>query len=126
MWKLATDDQFAQQVTDVFGAMARHAERLAPFLAAVARSDRAALGDAVYELFTTDVRGDLAHIRAPLLLVLADGSLGDGMRAQATPVPDHQVVVVPGAGHFVMLDDPDAFYRAIDQFLAEQAAIAAI
>ncbi|HEY4242466.1 MAG TPA: alpha/beta hydrolase [Kofleriaceae bacterium] len=124
MWKLASDDQYAQQVKDVFGAMAHKSDRLAPFLAAVAKSDRGALGDAVYELFTTDVRGELAHIHAPLLLILSDGSLGDGMRAQAEPVPDHEVVVVPGAGHFVMLDEPAAFYGDLDTFLAAHTLVA--
>ena len=36
----------------------------------------------------------------------------------AAPVKDHQVVVVPKTRHFVMLDDPDAFYAAIAKFLA--------
>lgn len=118
MWRDASDAQFAQQVHDIFGAMAARPERLAPLLDDVARSDRRAVGDAIYEQFTTDLRPLLAGIRAPVLVVLADGGLQDGLRAQAGPVPDHTVVVVPGAKHFVMLDDPDRFFSAIDGFLA--------
>jgi pimeloyl-ACP methyl ester carboxylesterase len=122
MWRDASDAQFAQQVHDIFGPMAARPERLAPLLDDVARSDRRALGDAIYEQFTTDLRPLLAGIRAPVLVVLADGGLQDNLRAQATSVPDHTVVVVPGAKHFVMLDDPDRFFSAIDGFLATHPA----
>ncbi|HEY0189999.1 MAG TPA: alpha/beta hydrolase [Kofleriaceae bacterium] len=118
LWRDAGDQQFTQQVHDIFSSMAAKPERLAPMLDEVARSDRKAIGDAIYEQFTTDLRPKLSGIRSPVLVVLADGSLKDGMRAQAAKVPDHTVVVVPGAKHFVMLDDPEQFYAAVDKFLA--------
>jgi N-formylmaleamate deformylase len=122
MWRDASDAQFAQQVHDIFGQMAAKPDRLAPWLDTVAKSDRRAIGDAIYEQFTTDLRPQLAGIRSPVLLVLADGSLQDGMRAQAAKVPDHTVVVVTGAKHFVMLDDPEKFYAALDSFLTAHPA----
>jgi pimeloyl-ACP methyl ester carboxylesterase len=117
MWSAASDEQFAQQVHDIFGSMAAHRDRLAPYLDAIARSDRTAIGDAIYEQFTTDLRPQLAKIKSPLLLVLADGSLAAGMKKQAESVPNHTVVVVPNAKHFVMLDEPEAFDAALDSFL---------
>ena len=119
MWTGASDEQFIQQVHDIFGSMAAHPERLAPFLDAIGRSDRAAIGDAIYEQYTTDLRPELPLITTRVLLVLADGSLADGLRKQAESVPRHEVVQLPNAKHFVMLDDPEAFYRAIDGFLAD-------
>ena len=118
LWRDASDAQLAQQVHDIFSQMAARPERLAPLLDVVAHSDRRALGDAIYEQFTTDLRPQLAGIRSPVLVVLADGALQDIMRAHATTVPDHTVVVVTGAKHFVMLDEPERFYAAIDGFLA--------
>jgi N-formylmaleamate deformylase len=125
MWRGASDAQFAQQVKDVFGQMSEKPGRLAPVLAEVAKSDRRAIGDAIYELSTTDVRGELAKIRVPVLLVLADGSLQDEFRHQASGVREHEVVVVPNTGHFVMLDDPAGFFAAVDGFLARHGPVAA-
>jgi len=125
LWRDASDDQFAQQVRDIFPSMTARPDRLAPLLDAVARSDRRAMGDAIYEQYTTDLRPLLAQIRSPVLVVLADGALQDGMRAHAAKIPDHTVVVVPGAKHFVMLDDPDRFFSAVDRFLAQHPAAVA-
>lgn len=122
LWREAGDAQFAQQVRDIFSQMTARPERLAPMLDLVAKSDRRAIGDAIYEQFTTDLRPQLAAIQSPVLVVLADGSLQDGMRAHASKVPDHTVVVVPGAKHFVMLDEPDKFYAAVDGFLGQHPA----
>jgi pimeloyl-ACP methyl ester carboxylesterase len=120
MWSKASDDQFRDQVHAIFGSMAQNRDRLAPFLDDIARSDRAAIGDAIYELYTTDVRPELPNIHAPVLAVLADGSEQAQFRAHASKVPKHQVVVVPNAGHFVMLDDPQHFEAAVDGFLAAE------
>ncbi|HEV7555610.1 MAG TPA: alpha/beta hydrolase, partial [Kofleriaceae bacterium] len=120
--KNATADQFNQQVHDVFGQLAARPERIAPLLDVIARSDRAALGDAIYELSKIDVRPQLTHIREPVLLVLADGSRQGTYRHHADRVPDHTVVVIPNAGHFVMLDEPSAFFTAIDRFLSSHAS----
>lgn len=116
-WRDASDEQFARQIQEMFRPMSAKPERLAPLLAEVARSDRRAIGDVVYELSVTAVGDELARIRAPVLLVLADGELKDDFRRQARRVRDHEVVVVPGTGHFVMLDDPAAFFAVVDDFL---------
>jgi N-formylmaleamate deformylase len=124
LWRNASDEQFTQQVHDIFGSMTAKPDRLAPMLDQVARSDRRAIGDAIYEQFTTDLRPMLTAIRSPVLVVLADGSLQDGMRAQASRVPDHTVVVVPGAKHFVMIDAPERFFSTLDTFLSAHPATA--
>jgi N-formylmaleamate deformylase len=121
MWKLASDDQYHELVHSIFGSMATRRDRLAPFLDDIAKSDRGALGDAIYELYTTDVRDQLPSIHVPVLAVLADGTEQDSFRRQAERVPQHTVVVVPSAGHFVMIDEPEQFDTAIDQFLASHA-----
>jgi pimeloyl-ACP methyl ester carboxylesterase len=124
-WRRASDEQFAQQVREVFGQMSVKPDRLEPVIAEVARSDRRAIGDAVYELSTTNVRAKLERIRAPVLLVLADGALQDEFRSEAARIPRREVVVVPNTGHFVMLDEPARFFAAIDRFLAKHEVVAA-
>ena len=121
-WSNVSDAQFDQQIRDAFGQMTAKPERLAPLLDAIARSDRRAVGEAVYEQYSHDLRRRLTAIRAPVLVVLADGSLQDTMRAHAAPIADHTVIIVPGAKHFVMLDQPERFFAAVDDFLAAHPA----
>ena len=118
IWRDASDAQFERQVAASFGQMSVRPERLAPLLVEIARSDRRAIGDAIYELSVTTVHDQLSRIRAPVLLVLADGGLQARFRREAEAIRDHEVVVVPETGHFVMLDDPAAFFAVVDHFLA--------
>lgn len=124
MWHRASDEQFTRQVRDAFRQMSAVPARMDPVIAEVTKSDRRAIGDAVYELSTSNVRGELDQIRAPVLLVLADGSLQDDFRRQSEAVRDREVVVVPGAKHFVMLDEPERFFNAVDGFLSKHETVA--
>ena len=121
-WAQAGDDELPQMIRAAYTSMVRDPAHIQPFLAAITRSDRESIGNAIYELVTTDLTSLLPKIRVPVLLVLSDGGLKDHYRAQAAPVPHHDVVVVPHTGHFVMLDDPDAFVQALQKFLASTAA----
>jgi pimeloyl-ACP methyl ester carboxylesterase len=118
MWAQAGDDELPEQVRVAYTSMTTDPRHIAPYLAAIAKSDRKAIGDAIYELVTTDLRDRMTAITAPLLLVLADGSYQKLYRSQVEAVPDHQIVVVPRTRHFVFFDDPDGFYRVVDKFLA--------
>lgn len=119
MWAQAGDDELPEQVRSAYSAMVGDPARIAPFIDAIAKSDRQTMGDAIFELVKTDLRPQLAQIHAPLLLVLADGGYQQIYRAQVEPIPQHEVVVVPHAKHFVMLDAPDALATAIDHFVAK-------
>jgi pimeloyl-ACP methyl ester carboxylesterase len=117
MWAQAGDDELPEQVKSAYSGMVADPAHIAPFIDAIAKSDRQTMGDSIYELVKTDLRPQLAQIRAPLLLVLADGGYQQIYRAQVEPVPHHEVLVVPKAKHFVMLDAPDALAKAIDGFV---------
>jgi len=121
MWSRASDEQYAQQVRTIFGAMAVHRDRLAKYLDEIQKSDRTAIGDAIYETYQLDLRGELSKIRSPVLTVLADGSSQEQFRQDAASVPAHETVVVPNTGHFVMIDDPDQFDATLDHFLRTHA-----
>jgi pimeloyl-ACP methyl ester carboxylesterase len=118
-WAQAGDDELPVRIRAAYSSMTSDPKRIEPYLAAITRSDRQAIGDAIYELVRTDVRDQLGAITAPLLLVLADGGYQGMYRAQAEKVADHAVVVLQKTRHFVMFDDPDGFVKAVSEFLAK-------
>lgn len=117
-WRKASDEVFAQQVRAKFSSMTHDAKRMAPVLDEIAKSDRKVIGDAIYEMIMTDLRPEVSNIKAPVLVVAADGGLQGRIREQTADIPDHQMIVIRGAAHFVMWDQPQAFFAAIDRFLA--------
>jgi pimeloyl-ACP methyl ester carboxylesterase len=91
------------------------------------KTDIGAFSQAMYELFTTDLRPSTAKITAPTLHFVAgaypkdpEGKLKLVARteAQLARIPRHEVVLAPAARHFVMLDSPELFFGKIDSFLA--------
>jgi pimeloyl-ACP methyl ester carboxylesterase len=117
LWTAADDDDFENQIKNVFDGMISDPKKLAPYMAAVAKSDRYAVGNAIYEVVTTDLRDDVSKIHAPVLVVLADGGLQNMLKSQVEPIANHEVKVIPHAHHFVMLDDPKAWFKVLDAFL---------
>lgn len=70
---------------------------------------------------------DLAKITAPT--ACADGEFDeiikqDHVRAMARLIPHGQVVLVPGTSHFALWQQPEAFNKAVLDFLAEAPAAA--
>ena len=118
-WKNATDDEFADGMRTAFLSMTTAPKKLEPVLAQVTRSDRRAIGDAIYEMMATDLTAHVAEIAAPVLVIAADGGFQQRIRSQIETIPDHEMIVLPHTKHFVMYDDPDGFYKAIDKFLAD-------
>jgi pimeloyl-ACP methyl ester carboxylesterase len=118
-WAQAGDDELPEQVRAVYSSMVADPKHIEPYLGAITKSDRQTMGDAIYELVRTDVRAGVGDIRAPLLLVLADGGLQQLYRTQAAAAKQKQVVVLPRTRHFVMLDDPPAFAKTLQKFIAD-------
>lgn len=115
-WAQGGDDEIAKRIRARYSGMTRNPKRIAPYLDAILESDRQTIGDAIYEMITTDLRPKLRAIKAPLLLVVASGGLQYRYKSMAEPVAHREVVVIPKTGHFVMLDNPEAFYDALGRF----------
>lgn len=115
-WRDASDEEFARRARAMYTGMARNKRALAPIAAKAARSDRKALGDAIYEMMVTNLTGEMDQIESPVLLVLADGYFKSRILRQVAAIRDKQVEIFK-TGHFVMLDDPAGFFRVIDEFL---------
>ncbi|HEY1557221.1 MAG TPA: alpha/beta hydrolase [Kofleriaceae bacterium] len=110
--------RFTEQVRELFAPMFGNAKVGAAVIADVVKSDRRAFADALYELMMLDLRHDMTRITAPVLALVADGPFAAEISRQAALAPHHEVHVIAKTRHFVMLDAPDATFRALDAFLA--------
>jgi proline iminopeptidase len=72
------------------------------------------------EFPTFDLRGELRTIEAPTLVVVGDDDFIAGpvcADAIVRELPDARLVTIPGSGHFVYLEQPEAFRAALTEFL---------
>jgi N-formylmaleamate deformylase len=90
------------------------------------KSDPKAVGEAFYELMTTDLRRQIKAIQTPVLLIGATAAIPDavrrtaveaGYRQEVAAIPNHKVVFAPKAKHFIQLDEPQFFYSQVEEFL---------
>lgn len=97
----------------------------------VKTTDPRSAGNAVYDMFTHDLRPEVAKITAPALVLgtwiaYADKPGDPVMRAevlknfetQFAGLKGARIVLTDHARHFIMLDDPAWFYAQLDPFLA--------
>lgn len=89
-------------------------------------SDPKALGQAVFEIMTTDLRPNLKAIRTEVLLMGATASIAnpgerkraeENYRLQVSAIPKHKIVFAPKARHFIQLDEPEFFTQEVESFL---------
>jgi len=124
--QMRSPEQFAAGVHAFMGSMITDPNKHAALLDASAKSDPRTSADAMYLMFQTDLRGDLPKITAPILAIVADGNGGTPRaaleatwHAEIDKIPQHELVVIEHSKHFVMQDQPEAFYAALDAFLAK-------
>lgn len=88
-------------------------------------SDRATMANAMYDVMTTDLRPELAAIKAPTTilyaydpLMMAPPSMLDGLYSAAyANLPGVKLVRIDGALHFIMWDQPAAYLTALNTAL---------
>jgi pimeloyl-ACP methyl ester carboxylesterase len=83
-------------------------------------SDRSAVTDAMCELFTADLRDDIARIKVPVLVLLTSGNGTPAARDQYAKLAGVEIKVTETARHFIMWDDPEWMFSQTDAFLARQ------
>jgi pimeloyl-ACP methyl ester carboxylesterase len=87
------------------------------------KADARVSGEAMYEDLTTDLRPDMGSIATPITLVMPYSAAMPKERAEPFyrgeygKTPNLTVVPVADSGHFVMLDQPQAFAAAVEQFV---------
>ena len=126
MYTMLTSEQLAVQSRLALEGMITdpaHVERATTW---AGRSTPQAVGTAMAEMLTTDLRNQASAIEVPVVLIGALGAIPDGMRpalraayeAQVAALPHATVVFAEQARHFVMLDDPSFLYETLDRFLS--------
>lgn len=88
-------------------------------------ADQRVTGQLVYELMTGDMREGVADITAPVTVVyphqpgfMTPESVENFYRQQYANLPQAEFVPVAPAAHFLMVDQPEAFHAALEEFLA--------
>jgi pimeloyl-ACP methyl ester carboxylesterase len=119
-------EQFATAIRASTRGLMREPDKHPEIVDRSVKSDPKVTGDTMYFVMQTDLRTDVAKIQAPILVLAADTDgaaprtqLEAVWRAQVDSIPHHELVVIEHSKHFVMLDQPDAFYAALDAFLAK-------
>jgi pimeloyl-ACP methyl ester carboxylesterase len=100
--------------SEILGAAARPATR-ERVLSAAARLDDPAFAALRRSMFEFRVGDRLAGYRGPVLAVEAEGADHPIMASKV--VPRAARATIPGVSHWLMMDDPAAFDRALDAFL---------
>lgn len=84
----------------------------------IEQADRQAVAGGMAELLQLDLRPRLSSLALPFTVVHPD--MGDGSaryRQLYADVPQAGFVPIPDSGHFVMLDNPEAFLAALRAFI---------
>lgn len=95
----------------------------AKIVAWMAKTDMRVAAQAMYEDLQIDLRGQLGAISAPVTVLVpstgpeAEAKLGL-YRGEYAGTPKLTVTPVADSGHFIMLDQPEAFRAALTAFLA--------
>jgi pimeloyl-ACP methyl ester carboxylesterase len=88
-------------------------------------TDRTAMLDAMAELFSADLREDIAKIQCPVLVMgtyigyptATRAGVEANLKQQYAKVPKADLQVSDRAHHFIMWDDPDWMFANLDRFL---------
>ena len=121
--------QFEAMQTASIARLAK-TEAVRPALAkAGMMSDRKTVADATYELMTTDLRPELPRITVPVEVVYAydpiygvpASAIDATFRNAYAGTRDVRFRRIDDSFHFVMLDQPEAFTRAVIDFLGRGA-----
>jgi pimeloyl-ACP methyl ester carboxylesterase len=129
--KAQSSTQFARNNFFILATMISDGKNLQMVAKESNKSDPTTVGQAFYEIMTTDLREKTASIRSPILLLGApDLNASAEARqkqeasytAQVANIPNHRVAFAPKSRHFIQLDAPDFFFQQVDSFLKETSA----
>jgi N-formylmaleamate deformylase len=98
-------------------------------------SDPRTVGQAMYDMLTTDLRAELGRVQQPTLVLgawaayKAYGSTKESTKAifeqQYAKLPQHRIEMSEAGKHFLMWDDQQWFLAQADAFLKQTPASAA-
>lgn len=124
--KKTSQEAFRTQTLMALKAQMLDAKRAEAVGKEAGESDPGAVGQAMYEMMTTDIREDVSKIETPILLfAAAEWAKTDVQKEQAKKMYAAQIErakqgrleLAFNARHFVMFDDFPFFSKTVDQFL---------
>jgi pimeloyl-ACP methyl ester carboxylesterase len=105
-------------------SLALKPESIAKMKQWAAAADPRVTSEALYEDLMTDMRQQLSALAGPITVIVPWSNQGFGeertlafYKRQYAAAPNVSFVGIGDAGHFVMLDQPQAFAAAIDAFV---------
>lgn len=118
----AYDAQASAAITGMINTESRREEALRH----MRDSDQKVSAAAFRELVVTDLRPELARIAAPtevLYVKFNDARMTEAItdaiyKMSFAALPDAKLTRIDDSAHFIMFDQPDAFYGALDAFLS--------
>lgn len=117
---------YAASTRAFVSSMVTKPEHLERILAWGAKSDRVTVANAMYDLTSTDLRQDIARIKAPTLVLgtwiaykdyVPRSAIEATFLSQYQKLPSVTVMLAENARHFIMYDDPQWMYTRMKQFL---------
>lgn len=122
-----TTEQLTAGAAQGLFIQARAPEHQQLVLAMARASDSRTVGQAMYELLTTDLRPKVSTIQSKVWLLGASGALPAAQQAQATAIYQQQIATIANATllmntdsrHFMMLDEPEWFITQLRLALQE-------
>lgn len=122
-----TDEQRLQTLTMYIQAMISDPAKVALATRWGVNSDPETVGQAMYEMYTIDLRPSLARIKSPTLVIgtwiayqqyATRAAVEKTFRDQYANLPGYRFVMSEAGKHFVMYDDPKLLFSEMDAFLA--------
>ncbi|MEL6616355.1 MAG: alpha/beta hydrolase, partial [Bacteroidota bacterium] len=129
MMALSSPEQFRVQQRMVLQSMMTSPDSVEAYLDLHAASDPSTVAQAFYDMWTTDLRDDLAQMTVPTLVLAAGAGFGTTPEATRTmyegayaDLAGVQIIAVPEARHFIQIDQPDAIAAHLRAFLSPEAS----
>ena len=122
----APADQFAAMQPTIVAAMVKNSDAQKLVAASSIASDRTVFANAMYEDLQTDLRGDMATIKTPTLMLYPYDATAQGpdpakvdtiYTTAYTAKPNTKLVRIDDSRHFIMYDQPAKLDAAVEGFL---------
>jgi pimeloyl-ACP methyl ester carboxylesterase len=123
-----TPEQIRQGQQYTLPTMIRDTARINEVMKMAVRCDPATQGEAMYELFSVDLRPEMYKVQCPVLVLgdwVAYKSYGanrenvmEKYRQQYSKAAHVTIEMSDTSKHFIMYDEPAWFFGAVDKFLA--------
>ncbi|MCV9388882.1 alpha/beta fold hydrolase [Reichenbachiella ulvae] len=124
-----SEEQFVQQQRSTLQTMITAEEDIETAMQWGLASDRATVNQAMYELYTTDLRDEMSQVKTPVLVLgayIAYKQYGvtkemtmKNFESQFALLEEVKIELSDKGKHFIMWDDPEFFMQQTEAFLSD-------